>query len=253
MQHLLHKGSPGVQLIIAIRERKIFAYIERILLLKTDAVVDVSKYEYEAAIRYGLPSRKQHIIYSGISEEKAKVKCPVHFSKDTINLLFVGRFDPQKGVDYLLQAFAKCRRRDIHLYLIGDNVIGSAHIEKKDTGRLTFLGWVPHEEVGNYYADSDAVIMPSRWEAFGLVAVEAMKYGKPVIASNCGVLPEIVKNGKNGYVFEFDKPETLVDLLEHIESKKLAEMGKKAEEDFQNNYKMERMVEETIHLMMKSR
>ena len=64
---------------------------------------------------------------------------------------------------------------------------------------------------------------------------------------------EIVKNGKNGYVFEFDKPETLVDLLEHIESKKLAEMGKKAEEDFQNNYKMERMVEETIHLMMKSR
>lgn len=234
-------------------KRKIFAYIERILLLKTDAVVDVSKYEYEAAIRYGLPSRKQHIIYSGISEEKAKVKCPAYFSKETINLLFVGRFDPQKGVDYLLQAFAKCRRRDIHLYLIGDNVIGGAHIEKKDTGRLTFLGWVPHEEVGNYYADSDAVIMPSRWEAFGLVAVEAMKYGKPVIASNCGALPEIVKNGKNGYVFEFDKPETLVDLLEHIDSKKLAEMGKKAEEDFQNNYKMERMVEETIHLMMKSR
>lgn len=234
-------------------KRKVYACIERILLLKTDAVVDVSKYEYEAAIRYGLPSRKQHIIYSGISEEKSKVKCPAHFSKDTINLLFVGRFDPQKGVDYLLQAFARCRRRDIHLYLIGDNVIGGTHIEKKDTRRLTFLGWVPHEEVGNYYAACDAVIMPSRWEAFGLVAVEAMKYGKPVIASNCGALPEIIKNGKNGYVFEFDKPETLVDLLEHIDSKKLAEMGKKAEEDFQNNYKMERMVEETIHLMMKSR
>ena len=76
-----------------------------------------------------------------------------------------------------------------------------------------------------------------------------MKYGKPVIASNCGALPEIIKNGENGYVFEFDKPETLFDLLEHIDSKKLAEMGKKAEEDFQSNYKMERMVDATIRLM----
>ena len=232
-------------------KRKVYACVERLLLCKTDAVINVSKYEYEAALRYGLPSRKQHIIYSGISEEKIKVKSPVHFSKNNINFLFVGRFDPQKGVDYLLKAFAKCRRRDIHLYLIGDNVIGSTQIEKKDTHCLTFLGWIPHEKVGNYYASCDAVIMPSRWEAFGLVAVEAMKYGKPVIASNCGALPEIVKNGENGYVFDFNRPEMLVDILEHIDSKALVEMGRKAEKDFQNNYKMERMIEETICLIKK--
>ena len=234
-------------------KRKIYALIERILLQVTDAVINVSNYEYNAALRYGLPPKKQHVIYSGISVEKEPLDSSIQFSNDTINLLFVGRFDPQKGVDYLLEVFEKCQRKNIHLYLIGDNVIGGTHIEKGNSDCLTFLGWVPHEKVGSYYAACDEVIMPSRWEAFGLVAVEAMKYGKPVIASNCGALPEIVKNEKNGYVFEFDKPETLVDLLEHIDSKKLAEMGKKAEEDFQNNYKMERMVEETIHLMMKSR
>lgn len=135
-------------------------------------------------------------------------------------------------MDYLLQAFAKCRRRDIHLYLIGDNVIGGTYIEKKDTRRLTFLGWVPHEEVGNYYAACDAVIMPSRWEAFGLVAVEAMKYGKPVIVSNRGALPEIIKDGENGCVFDFDNPQTLKSILYKLNKPELQKLGAKARNDF---------------------
>lgn len=120
-------------------ETKNLAYIEGIYSENGWQVADVSKYEYEAAIRYGLPPENSILSTAYFRREGKKVKCPAYFSKETINLLFVGRFDPQKGVDYLLQAFAKCRRRDIHLYLIGDNVIGGAHIEKKDTGRLTFL------------------------------------------------------------------------------------------------------------------
>uniref|UniRef100_UPI004026F863 glycosyltransferase n=1 Tax=Dialister sp. TaxID=1955814 RepID=UPI004026F863 len=194
-------------------KRKIYALIERMLLQVTDAVINVSNYEYKAALRYGLPPKKQYVVYSGISVEKEPLDLSIQFSNDTINLLFVGRFDPQKGVDCLLRFFKKCQRKNIHLYLIGDNVIGGSHIEKENSDRLTFLGWVPHEKVGSYYAASDAVIMPSRWEAFGLVAVEAMKYGKTVIASNRGVLPEIIKDGENGCVFDFDNPQTLKAIL----------------------------------------
>ena len=53
-------------------------------------------------------------------------------------------------------------------------------------------------------ADSDIVVIPSRWEGFGLVAIEAMKYSKPIIASNRGALGDIVEDGKNGLLFDFD-------------------------------------------------
>ncbi len=233
-------------------KRKIYALVERVLLCKTDAVVNVSRYEQEAAKRYHLPIEKQHIIYSGISSRKRAVHDEPQLSPEAIHLLFVGRFDPQKGVDYLLEAFEKCSRMNIHLSLIGDNVVGGMQIRKENTDRVTFYGWIPHDQLGSYYATCDAVIMPSRWEAFGLVAVEAMKYGKPVIASNRGALPELVEHGKNGYMFDFNHQETLVDLLNHLDKEKLFQMGKKAEKDFQEKYTMGRMVGETIRLYKKS-
>lgn len=57
--------------------------------------------------------------------------------------------------------------------VIGDNVIGGTQIEKHNTEKVTFLGWIDHEKLASYYEKCDAVVMPSRWEAFGLVAVEA--------------------------------------------------------------------------------
>ena len=232
-------------------KRKVYALVERLLLLRTDAVINVSRYEYEAAIRYHLPAGKQCVIYSGISGEKAAADDASCFPKGKINLLFVGRFDPQKGVDLLLNAFSQCARSDIHLTLIGDNVIGGLFVPKESSARVTFLGWVPHDRVGNYYAACDAVIMPSRWEAFGLVAVEAMKYGKPVLASNRGALPELVKDGVNGYVFSLEDPKALAELLNRLDPKELALMGRAAKKEFLGKYQMERMAEETIRLYRK--
>ena len=228
-------------------KRKIYALVERLLLCKTDAVINVSRYEQEAALRYHLKAEKQHIIYSGISSKKQEIDDTLELSDKPINLLFVGRFDTPKGADYLLETFVKCSRPDIHLSLVGDNVVGGVQIKKENTDRVTFYGWIPHEKLGSYYAACDAVIMPSRWEAFGLAAVEAMKYGKPVIVSNRGALPELVTSGKNGYIFDFDHPETLVDLLNYLDKQTLSQMRGLAETDFKEKYKMERMVAETIH------
>ena len=233
-------------------KKKIYAFIEQCLLHATDAVINVSNYEYQAALPYGLPEAKMKVIYSGISGRKGLIDEAVKLPAGGINLLFVGRFDPQKGIDYLLEQFSRCHRNDLHLTVIGDNVIGGTQIEKRNTEKVTFLGWIDYEKLASYYEKCDAVVMPSRWEAFGLVAVEAMKYGKAVIASNRGALPELIKNGENGFTFSMETRDSLKNVLDLLDKDQLKQMGSKAEKIFQKKYKMERMVEETIRLMTKS-
>lgn len=230
-------------------KRRFYAIIERILQIQTDAIINVSRYEYNAAVRYGLSKNNQTVIYSGISSKKGGIDPAVKLPERKINLLFVGRFDPQKGLDILLNAFNACKRDDLHLTVIGDNVVGGGiKIEKKNTNRITFLGWVAHEKLASYYVACDAVIMPSRWEAFGLVAIEAMKYGKPVIASNKGALPEIVKDGVNGLIFKVDSSRSFKNLLNCISIDQLQQMGKKSEHIYRNNFQKENMQRMTIKI-----
>lgn len=218
-------------------KRKIYAGIERILQRKTNRIINVSKYEYNAAIRYGLKKTNQTVIYSGISPEKGKIDSRVKLPLGKINLLFVGRFDPPKGLDVLLNAFNSCHRQDLHLTVIGDNVVGGGiKIEKKNTDRITFLGWIPHDKLASYYSACDVVVMPSRWEAFGLVAIEAMKYGRAVIVSDRGALPELIENGKNGFVFKFEEIEQLIGILEKISLDDLRVISSFNEKEFSNKY-----------------
>lgn len=229
-------------------KKAIYTFIERALSIRTDAIINVSGYEYKAAEKAGISKRKLCLVYSGISPAKGEMS-PVNLPKGVINLLFVGRFDAPKGLDYLLENFSKCKRKDIHLFVIGDNVVGDREkIPMVNTEKVTFCGWIPHNQLDGYYKSCDAVIMPSRWEAFGLVVVEAMKYGKAVIASDRGALPELVENGENGYIFPFDSPDTLIHLLSGLDKEKLADMGRKAEKIFQKKYQMERMIEESVRL-----
>lgn len=229
-------------------KKNIYALIERILLLKTDKIINVSCFEYNAAKRYGLNSEKQEVIYSGLPEKKEDVDETIKLSDKKINILFVGRFDPQKGVDYLLDVFNKCTRKDIHLTLIGDNVIGGLQIKKQNTNQITFLGWVPHDKIANYYNACDAVIMPSRWEAFGLVAIEAMKYGKPVIASNRGALPELIEKRKNGIIFDFNDKESLIEIVDSLEKESLRDMGVLARQIFCTKYRANNMINSTVEV-----
>ncbi len=126
-------------------------------------------------------------------------------------------------------------------------VSNQEYIKKEDTDRLTFLGWIPHEKIASYYMGCDAVIMPSRWEAFGLVAIEAMKYGKPVIASNRGALPEIINKKELGYIFDLDKPNELVLLFNHLSKNDLKTMHDIVKKEFQK-YTAESMLEKTYSL-----
>ena len=231
-------------------KKQIYGLVERMLARVTDKIINVSKYEMNSAVAMGLPEAKMVMIYNGISSEKPVIKEKVKMPADKVNLLFVGRFDPQKGVDFLLNVFKEYEKdlQHIHLWIIGDNVVSDGKgIEKKNTDNITFLGWILHEEVPAYYEACDAVIMPSRWEAFGLVAIEAMKYGKPVIVSNRGALPELVQDGVNGWVFNMDDRHSLISCLKIIKTKN-ALKGEKIKSYFQKNFILEKMLEDIFRL-----
>lgn len=153
---------------------------------------------------------------------------------EPIKLLFVGRFDYSKGVDIILELFRKEKFPNIELILIGDNVLKNEPITIPDGAK--HLGWLKFSIVDKYYKLCDAVIMPSRWEGFGLVALEAMRNRKAVIASKRGALPEIVVDKVTGILFELDKPEELCVIFRSLDKKKLSLMGEAGYKRYKENF-----------------
>ncbi|MGI0491089.1 glycosyltransferase [Alkalinema pantanalense CENA528] len=115
-------------------------------------------------------------------------------------LLYVGRLGAEKEIDRIkpvLEAIPNAR-----LALVGDGP-NRKNLEAHFAGTCThFVGYLSGKELGAAYASADAFIFPSRTETLGLVLLEAMAAGCPVIAANSGGIPDIVTDGVNGFLFE---------------------------------------------------
>ena len=88
--------------------------------------------------------------------------------------------------------------------------------EKNLRGKVQFLGSKKQDELRRYYSASDALVFPSLYESFGLVALEALACGTPVIASRIGEMTTIIKEGKNGLSFSPNDPSSLSNALEYF-------------------------------------
>ncbi|MFD0694237.1 glycosyltransferase family 4 protein [Paenibacillus sp. GCM10027628] len=159
-------------------------------------------------------------------------------------ILFVGRLIPKKGVHHLLHAMMQVIQTEPNAILI---VVGSAQYGSdrqteyvRKLHRLggtipqyvRFVPFVSHEEIAKWYQIADVVAVPSAPnEAFGLVNVEAMATGVPVVATRSGGIQEIVADGNTGYLFDYEKitedlPRYLLRLLENAELRKaMGEQG----------------------------
>lgn len=197
---------------------------------RTDAIIVISRSEFEAAIAAGIDAQKCTIVYNGV-EERPPV--PAARSEDsTILALFVGRLDEQKGYDVLIDAFRLLGDEDIRLTIIGEAVQGRGGLPDLPTN-VTAHGWMTHSELYVAIAAADVVVVPSRWEGFGLVAIEAMREGKPLIAHKVGGLPEIVADGETGLLFSpLDAP-TLAAVLTGLDKQRLRDMGRAARQRFE--------------------
>ncbi len=145
-------------------------------------------------------------------------------------LLFVGRIEPLKAVDTILYALQKIRQEHAgiasrtKLAVIGGNPADLANdqelarlmtlSETLDVAEMVdFLGAKDQQQLAVYYSAADAVIMPSDYESFGMVALEAMASGTPVIASEVGGLAYLVHDGETGFLVPVREPVALADRI----------------------------------------
>lgn len=232
-------------------KKNIYALAEKALASRTDIITDISKFEMQTAIERKIDKNKITLIYNGISEKKKKYANPNFVvNKHKINLLFIGRFDKQKGLDILINFFSNYRTDQIDLHVIGESVI-SKETEFSCPNNVHFIGKVDNSLIDGYIQKVDALIIPSRWEGFGLVAIEAMRNKKPAIVSNRGALPEIALNNRYGYVFDLNDPRTLENVLDNLSKERLFDMGKKSYERFLELFTSEKMNESIVELYQK--
>lgn len=225
-----------------------YSWVEIFLSVVTKKIICTSVYEKKLAESYGIKDSKLIVIYNSVCQP-TDVEIINKESDSELNLIFIGRFDYQKGFDMVL-AISEDESINVKITAVGDFVNERREISR---GRnINFTGWISKNEMGKYLVAADALIMPSRWESFGLVAVEAQSYRIPIIASNNTAIPEVVHNGKTGYLFETDNYSQLRSLLSSINKKKLKAMADDCYKNYYNNFRTEVMVDNIDSLYIES-
>jgi|WetSurMetagenome_2_1015567.scaffolds.fasta_scaffold76621_2 glycosyltransferase involved in cell wall biosynthesis len=223
------------------RTSKLFyATAERMLSSMADIIINISESEQRHAAEAGIPKSKCKLIYNGIREAPWT---PLEGEEPARRLLFVGRYDRQKGLDVLVHSMRELAAQDFRLTAIGASVIGQPVVTTLPAA-VRDLGWRSSEVVREEMRRCDLVVVPSRWEGFGLVAVEAMRAGRAVVATNIGGLPEIVVDGETGVLCAPGSPRELTMAIRRA-APRAREMGIAARARYERLFTAERMFRET--------
>lgn len=148
-------------------------------------------------------------------------------------ILFAGRIERLKGIDKVIHALPYLRNIKPQFIIAGEDGNRQGEVQKlkylaetlgvEDT--VTFSGLVDYQNLPVYYNAADVCVFPSYYESFGLVPLESLACGTPVVASDVGDLRNIVRQGETGYVLINNEPQSLAARLEDILSEKAHKMG----------------------------
>lgn len=224
---------------------RVVAAVERVLSRACDSIICISEHEREEARRAGLPAGKLHVIENGVSPRTARADPLVARPPGPRRIVFAGRFDRQKGFDTYLEVMRRLGDAAEGIAIGRQIVSGDRAPEIPANVRVT--GWLPRDEVYALYAQADMLIVPSRWEGFGLVAVEAMQAGLPVFASRVGGLQDIVEDGRTGRLFAPDDVEGILTQIRETGDETLRAYGAAGRARYLEHYTAERMNARMAH------
>jgi D-inositol-3-phosphate glycosyltransferase len=177
------------------------------------------------------PAEKIGVVPCGVNldlfrpMDRADARQGLGFDEDESIVLYVGRFDPIKGIDRLLEAMAYLKHlKRTRLVIIGGDDPGTPEYQnlKRLSGKfgieesVHFVGRVEQNQLTPYYNAADALVVPSYYESFGLVGLESLACGTPVVATRVGAMEDILVDGKTGYVVAGATPRGLANSIEKI-------------------------------------
>lgn len=191
-------------------KRKVVETVERLLAPLCDRIVAVSGREAEQGLRIGVAPSRLCTILNALSPVSPTPEGP-GWDDHRLKVLFIGRLDRQKGFDLVDAAVAGLGDR-VCVRAAGSSIVGD-QTAAPTSDNVELLGWLTPGRIEAQLAACDMLVAPSRWEAFGLIALEGMRAGRPVVATNVGGLPEVVEDGVSGILIP---PEDVLALREAI-------------------------------------
>ena len=204
---------------------------EREAMLTAGRIIAFSGHERDAMTRlYGADPARVTLAPCGVdltkfrplNQQEARKRLGLNGEKV---LLYVGRVEPLKGLDLLVETAAQMEagEENVRMIVVGGGPgepetvrVRRLAEERRVDGLIDFVGRVPHDDLPLYYNAADVCVVPSYYESFGLVALESMACGTPVVATRVGGLPTIVHHGHTGYLKPWRCPEAFANSVEMI-------------------------------------
>lgn len=195
------------------------------------------------------------VIYNGVDVERIAAAAPADLGlpERAVAIGFIGRFETRKGILELVDAWPRVAEAvpDAHLVLVGEGGREEAEVRERlrSAPRVHWLGF--RRDVPEIVHALDILVLPSRWEGFGLVVAEAMSAGTPVVATRATNFPEILSDGVEGRLAQVADADSLgsilIDLSRSPETRE--RMGKAAAVRADREFDVERMLDEYERLL----
>jgi glycogen(starch) synthase len=247
-------SDPVIQQLLALEAR---------LYREADAVLASGPGIVEELERRGITIEPERLgmVSHGLPDVAAGGTAAAPSADGGVEVLFVGRLEPRKGIDVLLAAIPRvvAASPDVRFTVIGEDaqVPGedrtqverfTASAPPEVAERVRFTGRIDDDELHQLYARCDLLAVPSRFESFGLTLLEAMLFGKPVVAVRVGGMQHIVEDGGTGLLVPPDDPAALAAAVEELarDPELRARMGRRARQRYEERFSQPRMVEGAV-------
>ncbi len=237
------------------------------VLKSADQLIAVSKWTRDDVLKYGIAKKKFTVIYNGINAQRFStrhnpaVKKNLRMKHSDPLFMWVGRVIEQKGLKYLLAAMPLVLKEipTAKLLIIGTGTelkkLKKLAAKLKIQNSIVFHGAENNrKKINGLLRGADAFVFPSIWEPFGIVIIEAMASGLPVVAASTGGIPEIIEHGKNGLLVPARNSKKLAEAMLKLASneklrKKIGAVGRKTAE---KNFNWKKISRETIAVYRKA-
>lgn len=238
-------------------KKKLWIILERLSARWKDYIIVNNKHDLEQAHKFKIKPRKNVLlVHNGLdvyktdllpreeAREKLKISKPNSFVIGTI-----GNFYPSKGLDYLIETAEYFKNSDDIVFIIigdGKERMGLENMikEKGLQNKVLLSGQIP--DASKFLSAFDVFVLPSVKEGFPWVVIEAMAAKLPVIATGVGAVPEIIENGKNGFIVEPARPEKIAERVQELlgDDRLRQEMGIQAHQTVLFKFPIEKMIKE---------